>query len=179
LILSGVFNISTNPTAKKGGVIVLIVGVLLQLRNLEIFEIFDYISFWPLAIILFGVWFMLSSNDEKEKLTKDSFDTINLFSGSENRFATDDFKGGSSIVAFGGVEVDLRESEIKGEEAQIDLFVAFGGADISVPKDWNVVIKGVPIFGGWDDNTSINDKTEAPTLVVHCVLLFAGFDIKD
>jgi predicted membrane protein len=122
---------------------------------------------------------MLSSNDEKEKLTKDSFDTINLFSGSENRFATDDFKGGSSIVAFGGVEVDLRESEIKGEEAQIDLFVAFGGADISVPKDWNVVIKGVPIFGGWDDNTSINDKTEAPTLVVHCVLLFAGFDIKD
>lgn len=179
LILAGFFNIITNPAAKTGGVIISLAGFLLVLGNLEIFGAFEYISFWPLVIILFGVWFMLSGSNENESLTRDSFETINFFSGSETRLLTDNFKGGSSIVAFGGVEIDLSKAEIKEDKAQIDLFVAFGGADILVPKDWNVIIKGVPIFAGWDDNTSVNEDTEGPILVVNSVLLFAGLDIKD
>lgn len=179
LIFAGLFNIITNPTAKKGGVIILLAGIFFQLRKLEQFEFLEYLSFWPIVVIFCGIWFIFSDRDETKSLAKDSFDSINIFSGADNKLVTDNFKGGSSIVVFGGVEIDLSQAEIKEEKAQIDLFIAFGGADITVPKDWNVIVKGLPIFGGWDNHTSANKSPEAPTLVVNSVLLFAGCDIKE
>ncbi|MCK8825743.1 LiaI-LiaF-like domain-containing protein [Fuchsiella alkaliacetigena] len=179
LILAGVFNILGNPAAKKGGIILLIVGLLFQLSKLGYFNIFEYLSFWPVIIIIAGLYFVFPEGDQGKGIDKDSFNTINLFSGANNRLLSKDFKGGSSIVAFGGVEIDLSKAEIKGKEARIDVFAAFGGIEIVVPESWNVVIKGLPIFAGWDNNTADNDNPEAPTLVVNCLLLFGGVEVKN
>jgi len=179
LITTGIFNIITNPTTKKSGFILLTAGILFQLSNLEYFQISEYISFWSAAIILVGIWFIFSDSREGEKINEDSFETINLFSGSSNKLITENFQGGSSIVAFGGVDINLEKAEIKADKVQIDIFTAFGGAEIIVPEDWKVVVKGIPIFGGWDNNTSGNDDFEAPTVVINCLLLFAGFEVKN
>jgi len=34
------------------------------------------------------------------------------------------------------------------DEAVFDIFVMWGGAEIKVPEDWEVVTRGVPVLGG-------------------------------
>ena len=59
------------------------------------------------------------------------------------------------------------------------VFVAFGGIEVKVPDGWHVVIRGFPIFGGFENKTA-RDKlpAEAPTLVVNATVLFGGLEVK-
>ena len=115
------------------------------------------------------------------KKTKDSINALALFSAYNVKNVTSTFKGGSATALFGGLDLDLRESAIEdNQEAVLDMFVAFGGMDIFVPEDWNIVIKGIPIFGGWDNKSRNKDiNSEGPMLVIHSLVLFGGFDVKN
>ena len=37
------------------------------------------------------------------------------------------------------------------EGAFLELTAAFGGIEIHVPEHWRVVVKGMPIFGAWEN----------------------------
>jgi hypothetical protein len=59
------------------------------------------------------------------------------------------------------------------------VFVAFGGAEITVPEGWQVVTHGMPIFGGFD-NVTAKEKVAvgAPTLDVNATVIFGGLEVK-
>jgi len=183
LILAGGFNIVTNPAGRVGGVIVATAGLLLLLINIDQIQIFDRISFWPVVLILVGIWFLFRAGKEPTVVDKDSLNLVALFSGNSSRVVSQAFKGGSSFAMFGGSEVDLRDVKLSSGEAKFDVFVMFGGAEITVPKDWEIVIKGLPIFGGKDDKTSAparEDELDDPsTLVINYLALFGGVEVKN
>ena len=181
LIFVGLYNLFTNPAGRVGGVIVLLLGGLFLARNLEQFEIFDYVSFWAMMLILFGLWLLFRGGSRPNEVDIDALNLVNVFSGSSSKVVSSNFQGGSSISVFGGADIDLREAEISGKEARLDVFTLFGGADIYVPEGWKVTVKGVPIFGGWDDNTrfTATEKEEAPTLIINCMAIFGGIDVNN
>ena len=55
---------------------------------------------------------------------------------------------------FGGFELDLTGCRIPDEQATVTVFIAFGGGDIRVPRDWNVEVRAFAIFGGTDDKSA-------------------------
>lgn len=180
IVIVGGFSIISNPASKLGGTITLIIGVLLQLRILGYFNVFEYIYLWPTILILVGIWIMFSKGDGWNKDSSDSINGISIFSGTNIRNFSQSFKGGSAVAIFGGVDIDLREAKIGNtNQANLDVFSAFGGVDIIVPKDWNVVIKGVPIFGGWSNKTMTSSDDERPILKVNCFVVFGGMEIMN
>jgi len=182
LILAGGFNIVTNPAGKVGGFIVAAAGLLLLLNNMDQVQIFTHISFWPVVLILAGIWFLFRGGKEPTVIDRDSLNLVALFSGNSSRAVSQSFKGGSSVSMFGGSEIDLRDAKLSGGKAKFDVFVMFGGAEITVPKDWEIVIKGLPLFGGMDDKTSAptrEGEVDPPTLVIKYLALFGGIEVKN
>jgi len=118
LILAGGFNIVTNPAGKVGGFIVATAGLLLLLNNIDQVQIFTHISFWPVALILAGIWFLFRGGKEPTVIDRDSLNLVALFSGNSSRAVSQSFEGGSSVSMFGGSEVDLRDANV-GRRSQI------------------------------------------------------------
>jgi len=182
LIFAGAFNIINNPAGKVGGLIVGAAGVLLLLNNIEQVQLFKHISFWPVILILAGLWFLFRGGKEPTVIDKDSMNIVALFSGNSGKVISQNFKGGSSVSVFGGSEVDFREAKLAGGQAKFDVFAMFGGADVYVPEGWEIVVKGLPLFGGLDDKTaatSREDVEEPQTLVINYLAMFGGVDVKN
>lgn len=182
LILMGTFVLLANPASKVGGIITLTIGVVFQLKNLGYFDIFQYISFWPVLLILIGLWIVFGRGPKWDTDSNDSFSALGLFSGSSVRSVSRQFQGGNATAIFGGVEIDLSEAQITSEqkEARVEVFVAFGGIEIVVPQGWNVIIKGIPLFGGWENKTlSKGNDQDAPTLKLNCLVMFGGLEVKN
>ena len=105
-----------------------------------------------------------------------------VFSGVKRKVDSQDFKGGDVVAVFGGVNIDLRNAAIAGERAVIDLNLLFGGVDIRVPENWNVVMKGVAIFGAFEDKTThpkADPNVKIPELVITGAAMFAGVNAKN
>ena len=79
---------------------------------------------------------------------------------------------------FGGAEIDLRDAK-PAPGAELDVFVAFGGAEIKVPEGWQVVTHGMPIFGGFENVTTTESiEPGAPLLDVNATIIFGGLEVK-
>ncbi|MEP1891886.1 MAG: hypothetical protein ABJJ14_09455, partial [Cyclobacteriaceae bacterium] len=77
---------------------------------------------------------------------------------------------------FGGSDIDLSESKpIDG--ATIEIFSMFGGCDITVPKDWQLEIDTIAVFGGFSDKRK-TITTTGPRVVIKGIMIFGGGDLK-
>jgi hypothetical protein len=87
------------------------------------------------------------------------------------------------IAVFGGIEVDLREANISpGKEVVVDANATFGGIELRVPYSWEVVTRGMGIFGGYEDKTVPPRPTEGvtpPRLLVTGYAVFGGVSIQN
>ena len=99
------------------------------------------------------------------------------FSGQDIDMANEEFKGASLNAIFGGLELDLRQSIIKGDQV-INASAIFGGIDISVPTDINVKVKSTSIFGGTSNRTLKNKGEDVPTIYLNGLCVFGGVEIK-
>ena len=66
----------------------------------------------------------------------------------EQRVVTGAFRGGDAVAVMGRLEVDLREAEMEGASAVIDVRVAMGRVDLRVPDHWAVSSNLGPGLGG-------------------------------
>ena len=95
---------------------------------------------------------------------------------SQHIIEEDEFKNSKLDAIFGGIELDLRNAKLSSETI-IKASCIFGGIDIIVPKDVNVLLKSNAIFGGVDNNI-INSKDNKKTIYIESLCLFGGVDIK-
>lgn len=112
---------------------------------------------------------------------EDFIDDVAVFGGGHRVIYTDNFKGGSLTAIFGGSEIDLTKSKLAEGDNVIEVIAIFGGAEIHVPRDWNVVVNATPIFGGFA-NKIVRDPAQpidlSRTLVIKGLALFGGIEIN-
>ena len=174
--------VARSPGGYIMGGIAALVGSLILLDNLDIVR-FNFELIWPILIIGFGLSMLLRTIDRKKYLaggpaiSSPDISTWVVFSGFKRRIDSQDFKGGDVVALFGGVNIDLRNAAISGDRAVIDLNIMFGGADIRVPENWNVVMKGMALFGGFQDKTihpKPDPNVKTPELVITGAAIFGG-----
>ncbi|NMA95685.1 MAG: cell wall-active antibiotics response protein [Clostridiales bacterium] len=166
-----------------GNVTVMIVGILLLLKNLDIVDVSIYRLIWPTILVIVGLSFVFSKEFKfgKGRVShKDTIDYFVMFSGIQERINSKNFRGGNIAAIFGGADIDLREAELDQKGAFMDIVAVFGGADIKVPEDWDVTVKGLPILGGWKNNTASKKSEKDPRKVlnIRCTAIFGGMEIK-
>jgi hypothetical protein len=173
-------------------------GVVLLLSNLGYLHI-RWSMFWPLAIILWGLWILSRSLGGGSSwgtkwvrplsigvetgVASDSPDlhADTVFSATQRRITSKNFRGGKVAAVFGELKIDLTEAEIEGEEAVIHLDAVFGAVEIRVPIAWVVVSRGAAVFGEYSDRT-VHGQPPGPgakRLVVKGGAVFGSVVIKN
>lgn len=162
--------------SKSAGIIMIIIGL-----------IGFFPGFWPLLLVLIGVYIIYKKNREhstnlQQNNEVDEFDDLAVFGGHKKNIDSSNFTGGKSTAIFGGSELDLRDSKLADGKQIIDVLAIFGGSTFIVPSDWNVEIDVFSIFGGFSDKRrkdpykSVDDKNK---LVFKGLVIFGGGEVKN
>jgi predicted membrane protein len=142
-------------------------------------------QWWPVALVVLGV-LIISRGFRGEPIsdltnTLSSSDTavseFAFWSGKVRRNASASFRRADITAIMGGVELDLRAAGTGGQEAVIDVFVWWGGVEITVPPDWVVSNQVVAIMAGADDSSS-GTQDARHRLVVRGFVVMGGIEIK-
>lgn len=151
------------------------IGILLLLASQEVIK-WNMVGkiFIPIILIVIGLLIIFKPGTKKID-KKNLPEYIGLFSSIEEK-VNKNFKGANCIAIFGGVELDLRDVDIK-SDISINCTTVFGGIDIIAPKNVNIKTSGMPIFGGIE-NPKESKEESAPTIYINYVCIFAGIDIK-
>jgi hypothetical protein len=176
LIIAGLLSFAANPGHWPVALIIVAVGSALLFSRLDVVDIGNIII--PAAIILVGILVIFGRGLGSRTEAGDRVNSFNVFSGSEIASHSKQFRGGSIAAVFGGADVDLRDA-MPAADAQLDVFAAFGGVEIRVPNGWQVITKGLPLFGGIENVTAKEQLApDAPILAVNATALFGGIEIK-
>jgi predicted membrane protein len=109
----------------------------------------------------------------------DSVSIDSIFSGINKRMLTKNFQGGKLTAAFGGIDLDLTQSDFSGiVTLQVD--VIFGGIKLVVPPHWDVRVEVTNIAAGVEDKR-IYRQSETDSdkiLVIRGTVFFGGLEIK-
>jgi len=151
---------------------------------------------WPIIIICIGLVMIFrprgrnrgaeywkqryNQGNNSEYLSNNAFETVTIFGGDKKQIISKDFKGGESVCAFGGVEINLTQSDIIGT-AEIEVVQMFGGTKIIVPPHWKVQSDElVCIFGSLEDKRQVAGSTVDPTktLIIKGTCIFGGIDLR-
>jgi predicted membrane protein len=190
LVVLGVSRIAERrtPTAMAWGGMIALIGMLLFLDSLDIIVV-DARIIWPLVIIAFGLTMLWRALDRQRfvdgvgSADASSLSLWAIFSGGKRRVESPDFRGGEVLAIFGGFEIDLRKAQMPAGEAVIDINATFGGVEIRVPETWRVSVKGMGIFGGFEDKTvpprPVEGAPPPPHLVVSGYAVFGGASVKN
>jgi predicted membrane protein len=169
-----------------------IMGILFILAGLVIFTVrineFNFSTllhrYWPAVIILIGILILFSGEGKGIKLTHDKdggdeyIDYMNIFSGLTTVNESKDFRGGAITAIFGAAEVDLRPATINPERCEMSLTALFGGVEVRLPENCNVIITGIPIFGGWENKKLPTKDPNLPVVKIKCFVAFGGIEVS-
>ena len=84
------------------------------------------------------------------------------------------------LTVFGGVELDLREAALPGNEITIKATCVFGGVEIVVPPEMRIIDSGTAIFGGREisGDSAESGQAGAPVLHITGPCVFGGIEVK-
>ncbi len=175
LIAIGVFNLLLGN--RTPAVVLIGIGAFFLLEEIYYF---NWRDFWPVILIIIGLAFIFRQRSmaRGNVLQDNYFDALNILGGGNQKVASHKLEGGKITTIFGGSEIDLREAKPV-DGATIEIFTMFGGAEITVPEDWNVKVEVTSILGAFEDKRS-NVKTDdkSPTIRIKGMTLLGGGELK-
>ncbi len=108
-----------------------------------------------------------------------ALDLLQLMGGTKTVVTTTDFKGGQASAVMGGCEIDLRHASMpEGRPAVLDTFAFWGGIEIRVPDDWEVVSQGSAVLGAFVNNARSQPGARR-RLVVTGLAIMGGVEVKN
>jgi hypothetical protein len=110
--------------------------------------------------------------------SEDTQNIVSIFGGSNLGGRWTLGKKIRSISIFGGSDIDLTDAQFSRPQLTIQVFCLFGGDNIYVPENVNVVSSVFCIFGGIDNKAQSLADRHAPTITIEGIALFAGVTIK-
>jgi predicted membrane protein len=190
-----------NPMAIIWALALIAWGILLILGNLQILHVHGGVG-WPVMLIAFGAsmlvrpipfreWHdrvraqtVLRSHAARERFLGNKLRESMIFGSLNRRVETQQFEGGKVEVVFGSIELDFSDAAISSPDrrAVLDVSAVFGGAEITVPRTWRVLMKSAAVFGGCDDRTippRPEPGLEPVTLVITGAAVFGGIEIRN
>ncbi|HSF86546.1 MAG TPA: DUF5668 domain-containing protein [Acidimicrobiia bacterium] len=179
LIAAGVLQMVVNPRHWFSPVLVAGVGVVLLLNTTGAVDADLWPAFWAGLLVVAGVGLLVGSRmrGSGRMEAPDRIREFAAFSGRKLVSHSKQFEGGTLGSIFGGTELDLRDARLA-PDASLDVFAAFGGAEIRVPEGWRVETHGLPIFGGFENEVEGEGDNDAPTLDINATVLFGGLEVK-
>jgi len=177
VILAGAFMFFANPAHWAVPLIIVVAGAGLLLSTLDVADIGAFL--WPGLLVVVGLLVIFGRRPKWEHgATGQIVSNFTVFSGSQLVSRSESFEGGNLTALFGGIELDLRDAQLASPNS-LDVFAAFGAVEITVPHGWQVVIKGLPLFGGFENATAKDDiSPDSPTLILNGTALFGGIEVK-
>jgi len=166
------------------GLLIMIVGGLFLASKFFGLPINVSQILWPGLIILFGIIVIIGSRVMfKFKFSSNNNDSsyieeVAIFGGSEHIVTSNEFKGGKFVCIFGGSNINLLQTDLSTNGANIELVCIFGGVNFTVPSDWSVKTQVVSIFGGFADKRIITASSPNKLISIKGVCIFGGGEVK-
>lgn len=169
---------------RGAGLLLIVVGAWMTLRNFNVVEAGIW-ELWPLLLVFAGsyiVW-QVAFGSGRAGATNDpgaSINAIAFLGGVSCRSTSQNFKGGDLTAIMGGCEVDLSGARIGPAGAIIETFAWWGGIEIRVPQEWDVVTEGLPLLGAYADRrTSSPEPGGTQRLTLRGTVIMGGIEIKN
>ncbi len=194
LIAMGVGRVvaARRPSGWIWGGLFIVAGGLLLARNLHFLNFHvDGRLVGPLLLIGFGLMMLvraLERSHYKEgdtacssTVSEGTLSEYAIFTGTKRRVRAQ-FEGGDLFAMFGGIDIDMRDAVMAGPQANLDIQAMFGGVELRVPESWIVDLRGMALFGGYDDKTVPPRAEEGkvpPRLIITGHALFGGISIRN
>jgi predicted membrane protein len=169
------------------GIILMIIGVALYLRDFLNLNFNFWQVFWPALLIIAGVLILFRKRidapswEKKSVNGEDIIDEVAVFGGADKTIMSQSFKGGKILAIFGGSSFNLARAKLAPGKNYIEVLAIFGGMKLIVPEDWNVKISAVSIFGGFSDKHRIQAFTNndlKSELIIKGIVIFGGGEIR-
>ena len=181
LVLAGLVTIvsSRKLLTRAWGLLLMAAGVSIGLNAYGVIDVSIWKLFWPVVLIAVGLMmvFSIGSANRKraEESSTDDNEKVAIFYGEQSR-GRGDYTGGSATAIFGGVDLDLRQANIK-DGAIIDVFTFCGGININLPDDVIVKNEVRGVLGGSDDKT-MSKPSAKKTIYLKGECVLGGLEIK-
>jgi len=181
LVLAGLVTIvsSRKLLTRAWGLLLMAAGVSIGLNAYGVIDVSIWKLFWPVVLIAVGLMmvFSIGSANRKraEEPSTDDNEKVAIFYGEQSR-VRGDYTGGSATAIFGGVDLDLRQANIK-DGAIIDVFTFCGGININLPDDVIVKNEVRGVLGGSDDKT-MSKPSAKKTIYLKGEYVLGGLEIK-
>ncbi|HSA95251.1 MAG TPA: DUF5668 domain-containing protein [Acidobacteriota bacterium] len=184
-ILLGVSILLSNNFRNAGaGIFFVLFGAFFLLIRMRVFDRALWHYVWPLVIIAVGLWILLRPawHPGKEKASPMTADDLNIglvFSGTARKIESQSFRGGKAEVVFGSAEIDLRGAKLSGGQATLVLSAVFGGIEVIVPREWQVVLEGTPVLGSIESHKKVSGAAPTETLTIKGSAVFGSIEVKE
>lgn len=166
------------------GLFLIVLGLLGVGARLEIMapvELDDL--FFPALLLLIGgvlIWRVVRGRSPEAARGEEAVNLFVIMGGREVRNTSSSLRGGSLTAVMAGCELDLTGAKLAPEGATLDVFTMWGGIDLKVPEDWNVVAEVLPVMGAYEDKrrpVSAAEGVARPTLTVSGMALMGGVSV--
>jgi len=100
-----------------------------------------------------------------------------MFGAQDIFYGAEDFSGGSYTALFGGLTINLCNVNLVGDVV-IQATAIFGGIDLILPPNVQVISHVTPILGGTDIKYASSREPSAKKVIINGCACFGGIDIK-
>jgi hypothetical protein len=187
LIAVGIVKWISPPRHPGAGLVWIVAGVGFLLVT---FGRMSFAGVWALVLFFIGAniaWRALRPPLPASSDSEDAFDMVAVLGGAKTGITSPDgdggvprpFTGGRAMAVMGGCEIDLRRASIpEGRQALLDVFVVWGGIEIKVPEEWEVVNRGSAFLGGFENKARPLPRANR-RLVVTGTAIMGGVEVKN
>jgi hypothetical protein len=138
---------------------------------------------FKLVVVLAGLWALGQALARRKTIgdeTADEFAIAAYLGGVQRTCRAESLRHGSASVVCGGVDLDLRQAALDPAGAALELSASCGGVNLTVPKDWRVLVADRATLGGVDACVTPPEELpdDAPLLRVEATARLGGVAIR-
>jgi len=135
---------------------------------------------WAVALIAAGGWVLMGWGRRRSSASAESeLSGLSIFNVVKLMNRSPALRAGALTAVLGTLRMDLTRATLDPAGARVSATAVLGAIDIIVPKGWQVEVRGLPIFGGWDDTTSKAEHGSGSAVFrVQALVVFGGVEVK-
>lgn len=136
---------------------------------------------WPVFVIAAGLILVVRSyqhSTESGGILSPHLNVFSILGGGEYRIRAKNFRGGELVALMGGFDVDLRDADIEGSEAVVNVNCLMGGGVIRIPESWAVSMRVAAFMGGHSLKAREGLQPQK-TLIVKGIAIMGGIEVRN